>query len=68
MWNVLVQLCFYFFNPLEDNSTMKKKTIEKLPNEILSTNRQENESRIEQFAEKNDIRRGEKLGRPVSKL
>ena len=72
MWNVLVQSYFYvnFFNPLEDNSTvneksLNKKTIEKLLNEILSTNRQENESRIEEFAEENDICRGEKLGRPV---
>ena len=49
------------FNPLENSSIINEKnlnklTIEKLLNEILLTDRQENDNRIEQFAEENDIR------------
>ena len=60
----MYQLYFYvnLFNSFEDSSIinekgLNKQTIEKLLNEILTTDRQENERRIEQFAEKNDIRR-----------
>ena len=60
----LHQIYFYvnLFNPLENSSIISKKilhkrTIEKLLNEILSTDRQENENRIGQFAEGNDIQR-----------
>ena len=54
-----------FFNPLENSSiinenNLNKRTIEKLLNEILSTDRQENENRIEQFAEENNIQRQQK--------
>ena len=61
----MYQLYFYvnLFNYFDDSSIinekgLKKQTIEKLLNEILTTDRQENEKRIEQFAEKNDILRG----------
>ena len=61
----MYQLYFYvnLFNHLEDRSvvsekSLSKRTTEKLLNEILTTDRQENKSRIEQFAEENDIRRG----------
>ena len=59
-WNVL--LC-KFINPLEDSSIinekrLSKRIIEKLLNEILTTDSQEIERRIELFGEKNDIRRG----------
>ena len=51
------------FNPLENSSIvnekrLNKRTIEKLLNEILSTDRQENENRIGQFTEENNIRQG----------
>ena len=62
----MYQLYFYvnLFNYFDDSSIinekgLKKQTIEKLLNEILTTDRQENEKRIEQFAEKNDILRGQ---------
>ena len=61
----MYQIYFYvnLFNPLENTSiisqkSLNKRTIEKLLNEILSTDRQENENRMEQFAEKNDIQQG----------
>ena len=38
--------------------SLNKQAIEKLLNEIRTTDRQENERRIEQFAEENDIYRG----------
>ena len=48
------------FNPLDNSSilskkTLNKRTIEKLPNEILSIDKQENESRIEAFSQENNI-------------
>ena len=59
----MYQIYFYvnLFNPLENSSIiiekiLNKRAIEKLLNEILSTDRQENENRREQFAEENDIR------------
>ena len=61
----MYQIYFYvnLFNPLENSSIISKKslnkqTIEKLLNEILSTDRQENENRIEQFVKENNIQRG----------
>ena len=61
----MYQLYFYVnsFNHLGDRSvisekSLSKRVIEKLLNEILTTDRQENKRRIEQFAEENDIRRG----------
>ena len=60
----MYQLCFYvnLFNPLEDitiinEKSLSKRTIEKLLNEILTTDKQENERRIEQFVE-NNVHRG----------
>ena len=55
--------CVNLFNPLENSSiisekSLNKRKIEKLLNEILSTDRQENENRIEQFTKENDIQRG----------
>ena len=56
------QIYFYvnLFNPLENRSiinekNLNKRTIEKLLNGILSTSRQENENRTEQFEEENNI-------------
>ena len=61
----MYQIYFYvnLFNPLENSSIISKKslnkqTIEKLLDEILSTDRQENENRIEQFVKENNIQRG----------
>ena len=61
LWNIY-QLYFYvnLFNPLEDSSiinekTLNKNNIEKLLNEILSTNKQNNE-KIESVLEENDIK------------
>ena len=58
------QIYFYIdlFNPLNNSGilsekNLNKRTIEKLLNEILSTNRRENENRIEVFAQENDISR-----------
>ena len=60
----MYQIYFYvnLFNPLENigiinENNLNKRTIEKLFNEILSTDRQEKENGIEQFAEQNDIQR-----------
>ena len=51
------------FNLLENSSIinekiLNKRAIEKLLNEILLTERQENEDRIDQFTEENDVQRG----------
>ena len=61
----MYQIYFYvnLLNPLEKNSSIStkslhKRTIEKLLNEMLSTDRQESENRIEQFTEENDIPQG----------
>ena len=61
----MYQIYFYvnLFKPLENSSIinekiLNKRTIEKLLNEVLSTDRQVNENRIEQFTEESDIRRG----------
>ena len=61
----MYQIYFYvnLFNPLENSSIISKKslnkqTIEKLLDEILSTDREENENRIEQFVKENNIQRG----------
>ena len=58
------QIYFYvsLFNPLENSSilnkkTLNRKTIEKLLNEILLMDRQENEDRLAAFAQENDIKR-----------
>ena len=58
----MYQIYFYvnLFNPLENSSiisqeSLNKRTIKKLLHKILSTDRQENENRIEQFAKENDI-------------
>ena len=58
----MYRIYFYvnLFNPLENSSIiiekiLNKRTIEKLLNEILSTDRQENENRRKQFAEENYI-------------
>ena len=60
----IYQIYFYvnLFNPLENSSIINEKiltkqTVEKLLNKILSTDRQENENRIEQFEEGNDMQR-----------
>ena len=60
----MYQIYFYvnLFKPLENSTIinkkmMKKRTIEKFLNEVLSTDRQVNENRIEQFTEESDIRR-----------
>ena len=50
-------------NPLKNSSivndrSLNKRTIKKLNRKILSTDRQENEDRIDQFMEENDIQRG----------
>ena len=59
------QIYFYvnLFNTLENSSIVNKKSlikraIKKLLNELLSTDRPENEDRIDQFTEENDIQRG----------
>ena len=56
-------LYFYvnLFNPLKVSSiinekTLDKNTIKKLLNEILSTDKQNNENKIESFIEENDIK------------
>ena len=61
----MYQIYFYvnLFNPLENSSiisqeSLNKRTIKKLLHKVLSTDRQENENRIEQFAKENDIQRG----------
>ena len=60
MWNVSDLFYVNLFNPLENSSIiiekiLNKPTIEKLLNEILSTDTQENENGREQFAEENYI-------------
>ena len=59
------QIYFYvnLFNTLENSSIVNKKSlikraIKKLLNELLSTDRPEDEDRIDQFREENDIQRG----------
>ena len=61
----MYQIYFYMnlLNPLENSSIinekiLNKQTIKKLSNEILSTDRQENENSIEQFTEEIDIQQG----------
>ena len=56
------QLYFYLnlFNPLESSTIihaekLNKKTIEVVLNETLSTNKEENEDRIEAFVHENNI-------------
>ena len=60
----MYQIYFYvnLFKPSENSTIinkkiLKKRTIEKFLNEVLSTDRQVNENRIEQFTEESDIRR-----------
>ena len=70
----MYQTYFYInlLNPLENSSIISKKSlnklaIEKLLNEILLTDRQENENRIEQFAEETIYSKYEmKLERHIS--
>ena len=59
----IYHLYFYvnLFNPLKVSSiinekTLRKNTIKKLLNEILSTDKQNNENKIESFIEENDIK------------
>ena len=61
----MYQIYFYvnLLNSLENSSifnekSLNKQTIKKLLNEILSADRQENEYRIDQFTEENNIQRG----------
>ena len=61
----MYQIYFYvnLLNPLENSSifnekSLNKQTIKKLLNEILSADRQENEYRIDQFTEENNMQRG----------
>ena len=61
----MYQIYFYvnLFNPLENSRIIKEKisnkwTIKKLLNEILSTDRQQNENRMEQFTEESDTQHG----------
>ena len=61
------QLYFFvnLFNPdensaiIEDKNLTKKKTIEKLLNEIFSTNNEENERKIEDFIDEKQIKMGQ---------
>ena len=59
----IYQIYFYvnLFNPLENSSilnekTLNRKTIEKMLNEIFSMHTQENENRMEVFAQENNIK------------
>ena len=61
----MYQIYFYMnlLNPLENSSIinekiLNKQTIKKLSNEILSTDRQENENSIGQFTKEIDIHQG----------
>ena len=61
----MYQIYFFvnLFNSLENSSivnekSLNKRTIKKLVNETLSAFKQENEDRINQFTEENDIQRG----------
>ena len=53
----MYQTYFYInlFNPLISEKNLNKRTNEKLLNEILSIDRQENENRIEAFTQENNI-------------
>ena len=60
----MYQIFFYvnLFNPLDNSSilsekNLNKRTIENLLNEILLTDRKENESRIEVIFQENNISR-----------
>ena len=60
----MYQIYFYInlFNPLDNSSilsekNLNKRTIKKLPNEIFLIDIQKNESRIEAFAQENNISR-----------
>ena len=60
----MYQIFFYvnLFNPLDNSSilsekNLNKRTIENLLNEILLTDRKENESRIEVISQENNISR-----------
>ena len=62
----IFQLYFYvnLFTPIEGSSiindkTLSKSTLKKLLNEIFSLDRDNNEKKIEQFAEEYEIRRGD---------
>ena len=62
----IFQLYFYvsLFNPVEksqiiSDKTVTKKRIEKLLNEIFTTDKDESKSRIEAFIDENKIKRGE---------
>ena len=64
----MYQIYFYgnLFNPLDNSSilsekNLNKRTIERLCNEILLTDRQENERKIEAFAQENNISQNEVL-------
>ena len=59
----IYQLYFYvkLFDSLQESSiinekTLNKNTIEKILNEILSTNKQNNENKMESFIEENNIK------------
>ena len=59
----IYQLYFYvkLFDSLQDSSiinekTLNKNTIKKILNEILSTNKQNNENKMESFIEENNIK------------
>ena len=65
MWNIetsflskFIQSCRKQSNNLNDK-TLTKKTIEKLLNEIFTTKKNENESRIEAFIDDNKVKMGE---------
>ena len=58
-----IYFCVNLFNLLENSSinskkSLNKQTIEKLLNETLWTDRQENENTIEQFTEESNILQG----------
>ena len=64
----MYQIYFYvnLFNPLDNSSissekNLNKRTIERLWDEILLTDRQENERKIEAFAQENNISQNEVL-------
>ena len=64
----MYQIYFYvnLFNPLDNSSissekNLNKRTTERLWDEILLTDRQENERKIEAFAQENNISQNEVL-------
>ena len=64
----MYQIYFYvnLFNPLDNSSissekNLNKRTIERLWDEILLTDRQENERKIEAFVQENNISQNEVL-------